>query len=82
MIPTVMKFIELKETLCLKFSSSTTKDELSRAAKFTINVFLGNKVNATDKYVYKSVDYNYNKSSNLITASVTGTNLPISLGGL
>jgi hypothetical protein len=65
----------------ISFSCYVSKP-LSIHGKFTINVFLGEKVNATDKYVYKSVDYNYNKSSNLIIASVTGTNLPISLGGL
>ena len=65
----------------ISFSCYVSKP-LSVHGKFTINVFLGEKVNATDKYVYKSVDYNYNKSSNLIIASVTGTNLPISLGGL
>ncbi len=49
--------------------------------KFRINVFYGNSVDATDQYVYQSVDYNYNKSQNLITATVQGTNMPISLGG-
>jgi hypothetical protein len=47
-----------------------------------INVFLGNTVNSTDHYVYQSVDYNYDKANNLITASVKGTNMPISLGGV
>jgi hypothetical protein len=65
----------------ISFSCYVSKP-LNIHGKFIINVFLGDKVNATDKYVYKSVDYNYNKSSNLITATVSGTNLPISLGGL
>jgi hypothetical protein len=50
--------------------------------KFMINVFQGQTVNSTDQYVYTSVDYNYNKANNLITASVQGTNMPISLGGI
>ena len=50
--------------------------------KFMINVFQGQKVNSTDQYVYQSVDYSYDKSNNLITASVQGTNMPISLGGV
>jgi hypothetical protein len=50
--------------------------------KFMINVFQGQTVNSTDQYVYTSVDYSYNKANNLITASVQGTNMPISLGGV
>ena len=50
--------------------------------KFMINVFQGQTVNSTDQYVYTSVDYNYNKANNLITATVQGTNIPISLGGV
>ena len=50
--------------------------------KFMINVFQGQTVNATDQYVYTSVDYNYDKGNNLITATVQGTNMPISLGGV
>jgi hypothetical protein len=50
--------------------------------KFMINVFQGKTVNSTDQYVYTSVDYSYNKANNLITASVQGTNMPISLGGV
>jgi hypothetical protein len=53
---------------------------LSFHGKFKINVFQGQTVNATDQYVYTSLDYNYNKSDNLITATVQGTNMPISLG--
>jgi hypothetical protein len=49
--------------------------------KFLINVFQGQIVNSTDQYVYTGVDYNYDKANNLITASVRGTNMPISLGG-
>ncbi len=47
-----------------------------------INVFQGQTVNSTDQYVYTNVDYSYNKSNNLITANVQGTNMPISLGGV
>ena len=50
--------------------------------KFMINVFQGQTVNSTDQYVYTNVDYSYNKSNNLITANVQGTNMPISLGGV
>lgn len=50
--------------------------------KFMINVFQGQTVNSTDQYVYQSVNYNFNKSNNLITASVKGINMPISLGGV
>ena len=50
--------------------------------KFRINVFYGDSSDATDQYVYQSIDYTYNKQSNLITASVRGTNMPISLGGV
>ena len=55
---------------------------LSFHGKFMINVFQGSTVNATDQYVYTSVDYNYDKENNLITADVRGTNMPIDLGGL
>lgn len=55
---------------------------LSFHGKFLINVFQGQTVNSTDQYVYTNVDYSYNKSNNLITASVQGTNMPISLGGV
>jgi hypothetical protein len=50
--------------------------------KFRINVFYGNSVDATDQYVYQSIDYNYSKANNLITATVQGTNMPIALGGV
>ena len=49
--------------------------------KFLINVFQGQTINSTDQYVYTGIDYNYDKANNLITASVRGTNMPISLGG-
>lgn len=50
--------------------------------KFSINVFQGKTVNATDQYIYKTISYNYDKDNNLITADVIGTNMPISLGGV
>ena len=50
--------------------------------KFRINVFYGDSKDITDQYVYQSINYNYNKSNNLITATVQGTNMPISLGGV
>lgn len=50
--------------------------------KFLINVFQGNTINATDQYIYQSVDYNYDKDNNVITAEVSGTNMPISLEGV
>ena len=65
----------------IKFNCYVAKP-LSFHGKFMINVFQGNTVNATDQYVYQSVSYSYEKSKNLITASVTGTNMPISLGGI
>ena len=57
------------------------KKPLNFHGKFKINVFYGNSVNATDQYVYQTVDYSYDKSNNLITATVQGTNMPIALGG-
>ena len=65
----------------ISFSCYVSKP-LTFHGKFIINSFVNGIPNTTDKYVYKSVDYNYNKASNLITATVSGTNLPISLGGL
>ena len=47
-----------------------------------INVFQGSTVNATDQYVYQSIDYRYDKINNLITASIRGTNMPVALGGV
>ena len=69
----------------ISFSCYVSKP-LNFHGKFKINVFLGSSVfgtttNATDLYVYRSINYSYNKSDNLITAIVSGTNLPISLRG-
>ena len=63
----------------IKFNCYVAKP-LSFHGKFMINVFQGSTTNATDQYIYQSVNYNYEKDKNLITASVTGTNMPISLG--
>jgi hypothetical protein len=63
----------------ISFQCYVTKP-LSFHGKFIINVFQGSVVNATDQYIYQSIDYTYNKANNLITASVKGTNMPISLG--
>lgn len=65
----------------ISFSCYVTKP-LTFHGKFMINVFQGKTSNYTDQYVYQSIDYNYNKNDNLITASVRGTNMPISLGGV
>jgi hypothetical protein len=64
----------------ISFNCYVTKP-LSFHGKFMIKVFQGSTVNSTDQYVYESVDYRYDKANNLITASVKGTNMPISLGG-
>ena len=64
----------------ISFSCYVTKP-LNFHGKFKINVTLENSTNATDLYVYKSVSYTYSKTDNLITAVVSGTNLPISLRG-
>jgi hypothetical protein len=65
----------------ISFSCYVAKP-LTFHGKFMINVFQGQTVNSTDQYVYQSVDYIYDKSNNLITAQVKGTNMPISLGGV
>jgi hypothetical protein len=65
----------------IKFNCYVAKP-LNFHGKFLINVFHGKKVNATDQYIYQSVNYSYEKDKNLITASVSGTNMPISVGGI
>ena len=64
----------------ISFSCYVAKP-LNFHGKFKINVFLGSQSNSTDYYVYQSVGYRYDKNNNLITATVQGTNMPISLGG-
>lgn len=65
----------------ISFTCYVTKP-LSFHGKFMINVFQGSTVNATDQYVYQSIDYRYDKINNLITASIKGTNMPVALGGV
>ena len=65
----------------ISFTCYVTKP-LSFHGKFMINVFQGSTVNATDQYVYQSIDYRYDKINNLITASIRGTNMPVALGGV
>ena len=43
---------------------------------FSIQVFLGNTYDYTDKYVYESISYRLDKKNNVITADVTGINIP------
>ena len=44
---------------------------------FVIQVFLGSSTpDYTDKYIYQRVNYSFNKSRNVITADVTGINIP------
>ena len=50
---------------------------LSFHGKFKIKVLTGNSTAFTDKYIYESIDYRYDKENNLITASVSGMNIPI-----
>lgn len=64
----------------ISFSCYVAKP-LNFHGKFVINVFQNKAVNATDQYVYQRISYSYDKDNNLITADVTGTNMPISLGG-
>ena len=45
--------------------------------KFYINVLSGTSNAQTDKYIYSSIDYNYNKLENYITADIKGFNLPL-----
>jgi len=62
----------------ISFQCYVTKP-LNFHGKFSIKVFQGKVVNSTDRYIYQSIDYNYDKGNNLITASVRGTNMPIAL---
>ena len=60
----------------LSFSCYVTKP-LKAHGTFVVKVFVDNSAinpvyNITDKYIYKSIDYAYNKSTNLITANITG----------
>jgi hypothetical protein len=61
----------------ISFSCYVTKP-LKFHGTFVIQVFLGNSktVDYTDKYIYNNVTYNFDKSQNVITASVTGINIP------
>jgi hypothetical protein len=54
---------------------------------FVVKVFVDNSAinpvyNITDKYIYKSIDYSYNKSTNLITANITGFAQPWTIAEL
>ena len=60
----------------ISFSCYVTKP-LKSYGTFVVKVFVDNSAinpvyNITDKYIYKSIDYSYNKNSNTITASVQG----------
>lgn len=60
----------------INFSCYVTKP-LKSYGTFVVKVFVDNSAinpvyNITDKYIYKSIDYTYNKSNNTITASVQG----------
>ena len=60
----------------LSFSCYVTKP-LKAHGVFVVKVFVDNSAvnpvyNITDKYIYKSIDYRYSKSTNTITANVQG----------
>jgi hypothetical protein len=70
----------------LQFSCYVTKP-LKAHGTFVVKVFVDNSAinpvyNITDKYIYKSIDYNYIKSTNLITASITGFAQPWTIAEL
>ena len=70
----------------LSFSCYVTKP-LKAHGTFVVKVFVDNSAinpvyNITDKYIYKSIDYSYNKSTNLITANITGFAQPWTIAEL
>lgn len=70
----------------LSFSCYVTKP-LKAHGTFVVKVFVDNSAinpvyNITDKYIYKSIDYTYNKSTNLITANITGFAQPWTIAEL
>jgi hypothetical protein len=62
----------------IRFSCYVSKP-LSFHGKFYIKVLSGNSDAQTDKYIYKTIQYQYDKNNNYITASVTGFNIPLLL---
>jgi len=62
----------------IRFTCYVSKP-LSFHGKFYIKVLSGESTAQTDKYIYKTIQYQYDKSNNYITASVTGFNIPLLL---
>ena len=62
----------------INFSCYVSKP-LSFHGRFYINVLSGTSNAQTDKYIYSSITYNYDKLNNYITADVTGFNIPLLL---
>jgi hypothetical protein len=70
----------------LSFSCYVTKP-LKAHGTFVVKVFVDNSAinpvyNITDKYIYKSIDYTYSKSTNIITANITGFAQPWTIAEL
>jgi hypothetical protein len=63
----------------IEFTCYVTKP-LTFHGTFKINILDSGKV--TDQYIYKSINYIFNKQENIITASVSGVNTPMLLGEL
>jgi len=62
----------------INFSCYVSKP-LSFHGKFYINVLSGTSTAQTDKYIYSSIQYSYDKVNNFITADVSGFNIPLLL---
>ena len=45
--------------------------------RFKIAILNNNNADYTDWYIYDNLTYNYNKGDNLITADISGANIPI-----
>ena len=63
----------------IDFTCYVTKP-LTFHGTFKINILDSGKV--TDQYIYKSINYTFNKQENIITATVSGVNTPMLLGEL
>ena len=74
-------YIELSNTAIgsINFDCYVTRP-LSFHGKFIISVL--DSTTTTGEYIYESVSYTFNKAENLITASVSGKNIPITIGDI
>jgi hypothetical protein len=74
-------YIQLSNTAIgsINFDCYVTRP-LSFHGKFVISVL--DSTTTTGEYIYESVNYSFNKAENLITASVSGKNIPITLGDI